>query len=242
MWLKYQVVNTYWKILVKLNHSPLKHTDTTKKFYEAIFLGVECGPLEKERWHIFLMKTNNIIGFCYLFLFFLNKFMEVWFTHHKICPFHFYKSMILCKLIQLFNSSQFSFSVELHPEMFHGDQSLCLLQTHASFFVSILLLFKNISYKWYQTGVSWWLSRLRIWHCHCCGVGSIPGPGILQAVVWPKKCYQMILSFQSSFFPLAQCFWDSSMLLYILIDLSFLLPSNISLNEYTHFIYWCTSR
>ena len=33
-------------------------------------------------------------------------------------------------------------------------------------------------------GVPWWLSELRIWHCHCCGlghccgVGLIPGPGI----------------------------------------------------------------
>ena len=32
-------------------------------------------------------------------------------------------------------------------------------------------------------GVPWWLSALRIWHCHCCGsgyscgAGSIPGPG-----------------------------------------------------------------
>ena len=26
-------------------------------------------------------------------------------------------------------------------------------------------------------GASWWLSRLRIWHCHCCGSGPIPGPG-----------------------------------------------------------------
>ena len=32
--------------------------------------------------------------------------------------------------------------------------------------------------------VPMWFSRLRIWHCHCsgsgccCGVGSIPGPGI----------------------------------------------------------------
>uniref|UniRef100_A0A8D1NRS6 Epidermal growth factor receptor pathway substrate 15 n=1 Tax=Sus scrofa TaxID=9823 RepID=A0A8D1NRS6_PIG len=34
-----------------------------------------------------------------------------------------------------------------------------------------------------KLGVPWWLSRLRIWHCHCggsshcCGVGLIPGPG-----------------------------------------------------------------
>ena len=34
-------------------------------------------------------------------------------------------------------------------------------------------------------GVPWWLSRLRIWHCHCygsgccCGTGSIPDPGSL---------------------------------------------------------------
>ena len=26
-------------------------------------------------------------------------------------------------------------------------------------------------------GVLWWLSGLRIWHCHCCGWGSVLGPG-----------------------------------------------------------------
>ena len=32
-------------------------------------------------------------------------------------------------------------------------------------------------------GVPWWLSVLRVWHCHCCGSGHccgeswIPGPG-----------------------------------------------------------------
>ena len=25
-------------------------------------------------------------------------------------------------------------------------------------------------------GVPWWLCGLRIWHCHCCGIGSIPAP------------------------------------------------------------------
>ena len=35
----------------------------------------------------------------------------------------------------------------------------------------------------YSYGVPWWHSRLRIWYCHCCGLGcycgmgSIPGPG-----------------------------------------------------------------
>ena len=28
-----------------------------------------------------------------------------------------------------------------------------------------------------QTRVPWWLSRLGIQHCHCCGAGSIPGLG-----------------------------------------------------------------
>ena len=34
-----------------------------------------------------------------------------------------------------------------------------------------------------ENGVPWWLSWLRIWHCHCCGwgcccgVGSVPGLG-----------------------------------------------------------------
>ena len=26
-------------------------------------------------------------------------------------------------------------------------------------------------------GVPWWCSDLRIWGCHCCGLGLIPGPG-----------------------------------------------------------------
>ena len=32
-------------------------------------------------------------------------------------------------------------------------------------------------------GVPWWLSGLRIWHCHCCGPGLMPGPG-------PSPCHQ----------------------------------------------------
>ena len=42
-------------------------------------------------------------------------------------------------------------------------------------------------------GGLWWRSRLRIWHCHCCGsghssgMGSIPGPGNLCLPwVWPN--------------------------------------------------------
>ena len=34
-----------------------------------------------------------------------------------------------------------------------------------------LLIFKELL----KIGTPWWLSRLRIWQCHCCGVGSIPG-------------------------------------------------------------------
>ena len=43
-------------------------------------------------------------------------------------------------------------------------------------FVTLFSFFKVMSH-----GVPWWLSGLRIWHCHCsslgycCGVGLIPG-------------------------------------------------------------------
>ena len=43
------------------------------------------------------------------------------------------------------------------------------------------------------SGVPWWLSALRIWHCHCygsghyCGSGSIPGPGICHRHSEKKK-------------------------------------------------------
>ena len=35
-------------------------------------------------------------------------------------------------------------------------------------------------------GVLWWLNGLRIWNSHCCGLGSIPGPGT-SASLPPKK-------------------------------------------------------
>ena len=38
-----------------------------------------------------------------------------------------------------------------------------------------------------DVGVPWWLSGLSIQHCHCCGTGSIPGPGIFACWVPPKK-------------------------------------------------------
>ena len=32
-------------------------------------------------------------------------------------------------------------------------------------------------YKKAGRGVPWWINGLRIWHCHCCGMSSIPGRG-----------------------------------------------------------------
>ena len=45
--------------------------------------------------------------------------------------------------------------------------------THCTIRELLDLLLKTISFLFNlkQTGVTWWLSRLRIWHCHCCGVG-----------------------------------------------------------------------
>ena len=58
-------------------------------------------------------------------------------------------------------------------------------------------MFKSgTSLKVYQEdykGVSPWLSRLRIWSCHCygsgycCGMDSVPGPEILYAAGAGKK-------------------------------------------------------
>ena len=38
-----------------------------------------------------------------------------------------------------------------------------------------------------QRGVPWWLSGLRIWRCHCCGTGSIPGSRTSHAASTSKK-------------------------------------------------------
>ena len=48
-----------------------------------------------------------------------------------------------------------------------------ILRAHSSV---LQVLYKQV------LGVPWWLSGLRIWHCHCCGLGcccgtdSVPGP------------------------------------------------------------------
>ena len=45
-----------------------------------------------------------------------------------------------------------------------------------------------ISPKLKASGVPWRLIRLRIWHCHSCGSGSIVGPGTSTCHgAWPKK-------------------------------------------------------
>ena len=36
-------------------------------------------------------------------------------------------------------------------------------------------------------GVPWWLSKLRIWHCHCCGTGLIPGQELTHALGTTKN-------------------------------------------------------
>ena len=46
------------------------------------------------------------------------------------------------------------------------------------------VLYKNL---YYLLRVPWWLSRLRVWHCQCCGVGLIPGPGIPTCCGYGKK-------------------------------------------------------
>ena len=45
--------------------------------------------------------------------------------------------------------------------------------------ILIFALFLNGHFlkKEWKKGVPWWLSGLRFWLCHCCGMGSILGPG-----------------------------------------------------------------
>ena len=46
-------------------------------------------------------------------------------------------------------------------------------------------------------GAPWWLSGLRIQHCHCCGTGSIPGLGNLQIRGKKKKKAAPLIRFPS---------------------------------------------
>ena len=43
----------------------------------------------------------------------------------------------------------------------------------------------SLKIKWW--GVHWWLRGLRMWHCHCCGMGSIPSPGNSICWRWGQK-------------------------------------------------------
>ena len=49
------------------------------------------------------------------------------------------------------------------------------LFSEGNFNIQVLIVF----------GVPWWRRGLRIWCCHCCGRGSIPGPGNFPML--PKK-------------------------------------------------------
>ena len=44
--------------------------------------------------------------------------------------------------------------------------------------------YKTSLQKW-ETEIPWWLSRLRIWCCHCCGSGVTAAVQVPQ--VWAKK-------------------------------------------------------
>ena len=77
----------------------------------------------------------------------------------------------------------------------------------------------------FSVGVPWWLSGLRIWHCHCCGSGyccgsgSVPGLGISAGCGYSPPptpeihCSEisvLLLSFKSgNYCPVGSSFWVS---------------------------------
>ena len=73
----------------------------------------------------------------------------------------------------------------LHLYYYSNIQSLLPVPTSSiiqtSGFSLFLRMFNHTAYncllKREKKGVPWWHSGLRIWHCHCCDIGSIPGPG-----------------------------------------------------------------
>ena len=70
-----------------------------------------------------------------------------------------------------------------------GDLSLATLWS--SYFLSFILKM--------MLGVPWWSRGLRVWHCHCCGAGSIPGLdsyaccGLSQKMMLVKEWYNLDL-------------------------------------------------
>ena len=49
----------------------------------------------------------------------------------------------------------------------------------------------SVSRSWTENiGVPWWLSGLRIWCCHCYGLGWISGPKLMHAAVLATHHHQ----------------------------------------------------
>ena len=102
---------------------------------------------------------------------------------HKYCLFpfqvkHWRRLLIFVKIVLLvwllFSKSWLFFLENTHVCV--PTVSAPPLPWHPLSFTLVLLL---LFFRWkkYKKGVLWWLSRLRIWHCHCCGLSLVPGPG-----------------------------------------------------------------
>ena len=149
---KCQVVNIHQIVLVTLITSsyPQTHKQPPKFFFEALLLGVKCGPLKKERCHTFPHKQNSCTGFRYPFSLFLKtKFILLSFIHHKVRSFYIYNSMILYNLntvTQFFTIHFYSTSITLK---FPGDHIQAIPSPIEN--PLIFLYFSAfISYKCYQ--------------------------------------------------------------------------------------------
>ena len=76
------------------------------------------------------------------------------------------------------------------PSWWMGNQTIINLRCSKTglFGSQYVTMVKNVGIR-----VLWWLSRLSIWHFHCsglghcCGMGSVPGPGLLCGCSCKKK-------------------------------------------------------
>ena len=63
-------------------------------------------------------------------------------------------------------------------EVNKGESIYIYTETHIFHYTTVPSAVRVLTHlKLTIMGVPWWCSGLRIWHRHCCGAGTIPGPG-----------------------------------------------------------------
>ena len=113
---------------------------------------------------IYIYSEGHIVKYIYIIIC-IFMIVNIWIWRHIYV---WLQVFIVLFLFYSFNFYLFTFCLfRVTPAVYGGSLFFQLFRRS--------LTFKNKC----SGGVPWWLSRLRIWHCHCYGLGHFCGEGLM---------------------------------------------------------------